>query len=165
MKRVSLKTIADQLGVSVTTVSLVLSGKVQKGRVGEETIKKIKAKAKELDYTPNILAKSLRMGESKTLGLVIADISNAFFGALAKYIQEYAEKEGYAVIIVNTNEKLDKMDEMIQLLKARQVDGFIITPTENSKSLIEDLTTEKIPFVLVDRTFPDLEVNSVLINN
>lgn len=165
MKRVSLKTIADQLGVSVTTVSLVLSGKVQKGRVGEETIKKIKAKAKELDYTPNILAKSLRMGESKTLGLVIADISNAFFGALAKYIQEYAEKEGYAVIIVNTNEKFDKMEKMIQLLRARQVDGFIITPTENSKSLIKDLIAEKTPFVLVDRTFPDLKVNSVLINN
>ena len=165
MKRVSLKTIADQLGVSVTTVSLVLSGKVQKGRVGGETIKKIKAKAKELDYTPNILAKSLRMGESKTLGLVIADISNAFFGALAKYIQEYAEKEGYAVIIVNTNEKFDKMEKMIQLLRARQVDGFIITPTENSKSLIKDLIAEKTPFVLVDRTFPDLKVNSVLINN
>ena len=165
MKRVSLKTIAKHLGVSTATVSLVLSGKAKKGRVSDETIKKIKDKAKELNYMPNTLAKGLRMGKSKTIGLVIADISNVFFGTLALYIQEYAEKDGYAVIIVNTNEKYDKMERLMQLLKARQVDGLIITPTENSKDLIEDLIVDNIPFVLVDRTFPSLEVNSVLINN
>ena len=165
MKRVSLKTIAKHLGVSTATVSLVLSGKAKKGRVSDETIKKIKEKAKELNYMPNTLAKGLRMGKSKTIGLVIADISNVFFGTLALYIQEYAEKDGYAVIIVNTNEQYDKMARLMQLLKARQVDGLIITPTENSKDLIEDLIVDNIPFVLVDRTFPSLEVNSVLINN
>ena len=165
MKRVSLKTIAKHLGVSTATVSLVLSGKAKKGRVSDETIKKIKEKAKELNYMPNTLAKGLRMGKSKTIGLVIADISNVFFGTLALYIQEYAEKDGYAVIIVNTNEQYDKMARLMQLLKARQVDGLIITPTENSKELIEDLIVDNIPFVLVDRTFPSLEVNSVLINN
>ena len=165
MKRVSLKTIAKHLGVSTATVSLVLSGKAKKGRVSDETIKKIKDKAKELNYMPNTLAKGLRMGKSKTIGLVIADISNVFFGTLALYIQEYAEKDGYAVIIVNTNEQYDKMARLMQLLKARQVDGLIITPTENSKELIEDLIVDNIPFVLVDRTFPSLEVNSVLINN
>lgn len=165
MNRVSLKTIANELDVSTATVSIVLSGKNIKGRVSEETSKKILDKAKELNYMPNTLAKGLRMGSSKTIGLVIADISNIFFGALALHIQEYAEKEGYAVIIVNTSEQFDKMERMIKLLKGRQVDGLIITPTENSKSLINDLKTERVPFVLVDRTFPDLKVNSVLINN
>ena len=165
MKRVSLRTIADQVGVSTATVSIVLNGKNKKGRVSEETSKKIVDKAKELNYMPNTLAKALRMGSSKTIGLVIADISNVFFGTLALHIQEYAEKEGYAIIIVNTSEDFNKMEKMIQLLKARQVDGFIITPTENSKSLIENLITEKMPLVLVDRSFPDLQVNSVLINN
>ena len=165
MSRVSLKTIANELDVSTATVSIVLSGKNIKGRVSEETSKKILDKAKELNYMPNTLAKGLRMGSSKTIGLVIADISNIFFGALALHIQEYAEKEGYAVIIVNTSEQFDKMERMINLLKGRQVDGLIITPTENSKSLINDLKTERVPFVLVDRTFPDLKVNSVLINN
>ena len=165
MSRVSLKTIANELDVSTATVSIVLSGKNIKGRVSEETSKKILDKAKELNYMPNTLAKGLRMGSSKTIGLVIADISNIFFGALALHIQEYAEKEGYAVIIVNTSEQFDKMERMIKLLKGRQVDGLIITPTENSKSLINDLKTERVPFVLVDRTFPDLKVNSVLINN
>lgn len=165
MKRISLKTIADELGVSTATVSLVLSGKAKKGRVSKKLSNKIVDKAKELNYMPNALAKGLRMGKSKTIGLVIADISNVFFGALALHIQEYAEKEGYAVIIVNTNEQYDKMEKLIQLLKARQVDGLIITPTENSESLIGDLVTDKMPLVLVDRTFPDIKVNSVLINN
>lgn len=165
MKRVSLKTIAEQLGVSTATVSLALSGKAKEGRVSEELSNKIVDMAKELNYMPNTLAKGLRIGKSKTIGLVIADISNVFFGTLALHIQEYAEKEGYAIIIVNTNERFDKMEKLMQLLKARQVDGFIITPTENSKELIEDLIAEKLPFVLVDRSFPDLEVNSVLINN
>ncbi len=165
MKKVSLKTIADKLSLSTATVSIVLSGKNIKGRVSEVTSKKILKKAKELNYMPNALAKGLRMGSSKTIGLVVADISNTFFGTLALYIQEYAEKEGYAVIIVNTNEQFDKMERMIQLLKARQVDGFIITPTEKSESLISGLISDMIPFVLVDRSFPDLQVNSVLINN
>ena len=165
MNRVSLKTIAKELGVSAATVSIVLNSKNSKGRVSEETSKKIIDKAKELNYMPNTLAKGLRMGSSKTIGLVIADISNVFFGTLALHIQEYAEQKGYAVIIVNTSEKLEKMEKMIKLLKARQVDGFIITPTENSKMLINDLKTERMPFVLVDRTFPDSNVNSVLINN
>lgn len=127
MKRPSLKTIADELGISTAAVSIVLSGKNDKGRVSEETSKKIFEKAKEINYMPNTLAKGLRMGSSKTLGLVVADISNVFFGTLALYIQAYAEKEGYAIIIVNTGENFDKMEKMIKLLKARQVDGFIIS--------------------------------------
>lgn len=165
MKKVSLKTIAQQLNVSAATVSLVLNGKNKKGRVSEELSKKIKQKAEELNYMPNTLAKGLRMGRSKTIGLVIADISNVFFGTMALHIQDFAEKEGYAVIIVNTNEQFNKMHKMVQLLKARQVDGLIITPTENSRDLIESLIIDKMPFVLVDRSFPDLQVNSVLINN
>ena len=112
MSRVSLKTIADLLGVSTASVSIVLSGKDIKGRVSKETSKRILETAKELNYIPNTLAKGLRMGSSKTIGLVVADISNLFFGTLALYIQECAEKEGYAVIIVNTNEKLRDMKKM-----------------------------------------------------
>ena len=106
MKRVSLKRIADELGVSTATVSLVLNGKDKNGRVSRETAKKILDKAAELNYIPNTLAKGLKMGRSRTIGLIVADISNVFFGTLALYIQEYAEKEGYAVIIANTNEQI-----------------------------------------------------------
>lgn len=165
MERVSLKSIADALGVSIATVSLVLNGKDKNGRVSRETAKKILDKAAELNYMPNTLAKGLKMGRSKTIGLIVADISNVFFGTLALYVQEYAEKEGYAVIIANTNEQGKKMERMIKLLKSRQVDGLIITPTEGSENLVQDLIKYKMPLVLVDRSYPDLPVNSVLINN
>jgi LacI family transcriptional regulator len=165
VKKVSLKVIAKELGVSAATVSLVLNGKNKNGRVSEEMSKKIIDKAAELNYIPNSLAKGLKMGHSKSIGLIVADISNVFFGTLALHIQNYAEKEGYTVIIGNTNEKLEEMEKMITFLNSRQVDGLIITPAERSEFLIELVMESKKPLVLVDRGFPDLDVPSVLINN
>lgn len=92
MSRVSIKMIAQTLGVSNATVSLVLNGKEKEGRVGKELAEKIRIKAKELNYEPNSLARSLRMGKSQTIGLIVADISNPFFGKLAFHIQEQAQK-------------------------------------------------------------------------
>jgi LacI family transcriptional regulator len=165
VERVSLKRIAEEVGVSIATVSLVLNGKDKEGRVSKETAAKILNKAAELNYMPNSLAKGLKLGRSKTIGLIVADISNVFFGSLALYIQEYAEKEGYAIIVANTNEQVKRMEKMIELLKSRQVDGLIITPTEGSETLVQELIKYKMPLVLVDRSYPDLPVNSVLINN
>lgn len=165
IKKVSLKTIATEIGVSSATVSLVLNGKNQNGRVSKETSQRILDKAAELNYIPNTLAKGLKVGKSRTIGLIIADISNLFFGALALHIQNYAEEKGYTVIIGNTNEQLIEMEKLMKFLYARQVEGLIITPTENSQFLLKRLNHNKIPFVLVDRTFPELPVNSVLINN
>ncbi|SFK57591.1 transcriptional regulator, LacI family [Porphyromonadaceae bacterium KH3CP3RA] len=165
MEKVSLKVIAKELGVSAATVSLVLNGKNKNGRVSEEMSKKIIDKAAKLHYIPNSLAKGLKMGHSKSIGLIVADISNVFFGTLALHIQNYAEKEGYTVIIGNTNEKLEEMEKIITFLNSRQVDGLIITPAEGSEVLIESVLKGKKPLVLVDRGFPDLNVPSVLINN
>ncbi|MDO5523564.1 MAG: LacI family DNA-binding transcriptional regulator [Bacteroidia bacterium] len=165
MEHVSLKDIAKAVGVSVATVSLVLNGKDKNGRVSKEMSEKIVEKAKELNYVPNSLAKGLKMGHSKTIGLIVADISNVFFGTLALHIQNYAEKEGYTVVIGNTNEKLEEMQKVIIFLNSRQVDGLIITPAEESEKLIKELMERNKPLVLVDRSFPELNIPSVLINN
>ncbi len=165
MEKVSLKIIAKELGVSAATVSLVLNGKNKNGRVSDEMSKKIIDKASELHYIPNSLAKGLKMGHSKSIGLIVADISNVFFGTLALHIQNYAEKEGYTVIIGNTNEKLEEMEKITSFLSSRQVDGLIITPAEGSEVLIDSIFKSKKPLVLVDRCFPELNVPSVLINN
>lgn len=165
MERVSLKDIAKAVGVSAATVSLVLNGKNENGRVSKEMSEKILEKARELNYVPNSLAKGLKMGHSKTIGLIVADISNVFFGTLALHIQNYAEKEGYTVVIGNTNEKLEEMQKMITFLNSRQVDGLIITPAEGGEQLTQKLVERNKPLVLVDRSFPELHVSSVLINN
>lgn len=165
MARVSIKDIAIALGVSNATVSLVINGKEKEGRVGFEMAEKIRAKAKELNYEPNNLARSLRIGRSETIGLIVADISNIFFATLAFHIQEYAEKLGYTIVITNTNEDTSKMGKIIQTLQSRQVDGFIIVPTENGEEHIAKLVKSKTPVVLLDRCFPAIETSHVMIDN
>lgn len=160
-----MKVIAHELGVSAATVSLVLNGKNKNGRVSREVSEKIMAKAAELNYVPNSLAKGLKMGHSKSIGLIIADISNVFFGTLALHIQNIAEQMGYTVIIGNTNENPEEMLKMITFLNSRQVDGLIITPTEGGEFMVKALLEKEKPLVLVDRTYPDIHAASVMINN
>lgn len=163
--RVSIKDIAQKVGVSNATVSLVLNGKEKEGRIRKEVAQKVLQAAKELNYEPNNFARGLRMGRSNTIGLILADISNSFFAHIAFYVQEYADKYGYSVIITNTNESGDKMGKMINVLKSRQVDGFIIVPTEDGEKDIRELIDQKTPVVLLDRYFPNLPINQVIVNN
>jgi len=165
MPRVSIKDIASRLGVSAAAVSLVLNNKEKNGRVSEVLAERIRAEAQTMNYEPNRFAKGLRSGRSETIGLIVADISNPFFAHLAFHIQEHAEKFGYSVIITNTNEKLDKMEKNISILKSRQVDGFIIVPTEHGEKQIEKLVREKYPVVLLDRCFKAIDVSYVVVNN
>ena len=165
MAKILIKHIAEKLDVSNTTVSLVLSGKATNGRVSKSMIEKINAFAKELDYEPNNMARGLRVGKSKIIGLIVADISNIFFSKLAFYIQEHAEKFGYTVMITNTNESDEKMQKVINVLKGQQVDGFIIVPTENGEPHIRELIDKDIPVVLLDRYFPNLDTSHVVVDN
>lgn len=165
MKGTSIKDIAKKLEVSNATVSLVLSGKDKDGRVSKEVAEKIIATAKMMNYQPNNIARSLRMGHSQTIGLIVADISNSFFSTLAFYIQEEAEKYGYTVIITNTNESVDKIETMINMFRNRQVDGFLIVPTEYSEEYIQKLVEDHVPLVLIDRYFPSVQCSYVVIDN
>ena len=108
MKKVSLQMIADSLGVSKCTVSLVLSGKSRDKRVSEELSRKIIAKAKELNYRPNELARGLRTGRTQTLGVIVADISNEF----VKDIKSSQEIVLFASV-GKTNSKLYKQIKMM----------------------------------------------------
>ena len=165
MTQTSIKDIANRVGVSTASVSLVLNGKDKNGRVGEVLAEKIRQEAKAMNYEPNRMAKGLRSGRSETIGLIVADISNPFFANLAFHIQEHAELYGYSVIITNSNEKTEKMEKMISVLRSRQVDGFIIVPTEHGEKPIEKLVNDKFPVVLLDRYFPEINVSYVSVNN
>lgn len=164
-KRISIKDIASAAKVSTATVSLVLTGKDKNGRVSQEVAEKIRSIAQELNYQPNYMAVSLQSGISQTIGLLVTDISNPFFSSLAFHIQEEMEKEGYTVIIMNTGEKEQKLSQMITMLKNRQVDGFIIVPTEKGENAIRGLVNSKTPLVLIDRYYPDIPTFNVSIDN
>lgn len=98
MKKTSLTDIADKLGVSITLVSMALNGKGKENRISDEMVEKVVKTAEELNYRPNQLARGLRTGNSKTIGLIVADISNPFFARIGRKIEDEAGKYGYNVI-------------------------------------------------------------------
>ncbi|MBC9795730.1 LacI family DNA-binding transcriptional regulator [Sinomicrobium weinanense] len=163
-KKVSLKDIAKKVGVSTATVSYVLS-KGEESRVSLKVAEKVKKAARELNYRPNQIAKSLKSGKTFTIGLIVADISNPFFAHIARIVEDEAKKLDYTVLFGSCDEKADKSWDLVQFLSNRQVDGFIIAAAEGSEKQIEYLKTNNIPFVLIDRYFPEIESNYVVINN
>lgn len=164
-KRVSLKDIADKIGVSTALVSYVLNGKEKEARVGAAIAKKIKKVAEEMNYQPNLIARGLKFGRTHTIGLIVADISNPFFATLARSIEEEAQKNGYTVLFGSSDEQLKKSQNLINTFLNRQVDGLIITPVAGSQSQIEDLKAKGVKFVLMDRGFKNLETNLVVTDN
>lgn len=164
-RKVSLKHIAEKAGVSTALVSYVLNGKEKESRVGTEISQKIKQLAKELNYTPNYMAKSLRSGKTHTIGLIIADIANPFFANIAREVEDEAKKAGYTVIIGSSDENPEKFKDLINVFLDRQVDGLIVVSTEKSFQQIKLLHKRKYPFVLLDRYFPELETDYVSIDS
>ncbi|MDD6210357.1 MAG: LacI family DNA-binding transcriptional regulator [Bacteroidales bacterium] len=165
MKKVSLKDIAREAGVSVTLVSFVLSGKEKEQRVGKEAAARVRRIAREMNYQPNTLARSLRNGRTHTIGLIVADISNPFFAQLARAIEDKANKLGYSVIFANSNEDEQQFSNIIATLRSKSVDGFIIVPIENSLGTVRQMMEENENLVLLDRYLPELDTSYVVVDN
>jgi LacI family transcriptional regulator len=146
-------------------VSYVLNGKQKEARVSAEMAKKIRKAAKELNYQPNLIAKSLKMGKTKTIGLIVADISNPFFSSIARIIEDEAKKQGYVVIFGSSDERSNKQNDLIDALLRRLVDAFIIAPVAGTEEQIENIISKGVPVVLMDRYFPELNVDCVHIDN
>jgi len=163
--KTSLKDIANHVGVSTALVSYVLNNKEKEARVGVEMAEKIRKAAAKLNYQPNLLAKGLKSGKTKTLGLLVADISNPFFSAIARIIEDEAGKSGYTVIFGSSDEGAEQSMRVIDAFLNRQVDGLIIAPADHTQDQIKVLAKKKIPFVLIDRYFPELNAPAVYSNN
>lgn len=164
-KKVQLKDIAEKLGVSTALVSYVISGKEKEKRVGAELAQKIRDTAREMNYMPNQIARSLRKGSTKTIGLILADIANPFFSTMARYVEDEAGKQGYVVVIGSSDEDCEKSAKLVDTLLNRQVDGFIMIPSEGCEMQVKSLTDREIPFVLADRFFPGIASNYVILDN
>lgn len=165
MKRVSLKDIALKAGVSISTVSFVLNNKGQEMRISKEQAKKVKEIAKTMGYRPNLLAKGLRTGSSKTIGLIVENISNQFFASVAKVIEDECQSYGYKVFYCSTDNDDKKARTLINRFLDTDVEGFIITPTEHIKAEISYLMQIKKPLVLLDRYFTSVDTSYVIMNN
>ncbi len=164
-KKVLIKDIAEAAGVSSALVSYVLNNKAEEARVSAKTAKRISKIAKEMHYQPNQVAKSLKSGKSFSIGLIVTDISNPFFGRLARLIENESNKAGYTVLFGSSDENAERSRQLIDTLVNRQIDGIIIVPAEGSENQLKYLQEINIPFVLLDRYFEDIESSYVVIDN
>jgi len=164
-KKILISDIARDLGISVTTVSFILNGKAKEKRISEGLTKRVLDYVQKVGYKPNELAKSLRTGKTKIIGLVIEDIANPFFANIARLIEAKAYAKGYRIIYCSTDNEPQKTVELIQLFRDRHVDGYIITPSEGVRDTIESLLSSQLPVVLFDRYIPGLGSNYVVSDN
>ncbi|GEL09946.1 transcriptional regulator, LacI family [Flavobacterium glycines] len=164
MNNTTLKEIASQLGISITTVSKALKGYSD---VNEKTKKAVIELANQLNYKPNSFAVNLRTKESKTIGLIIPTIVHHFFSNVIKGILEEAEKRDYMVIILQSNEKVELEKKQINLLLNKRVDGILISlsnETDDFKHL-NSILFNNTPLVLFDKIAKIVNCSKVMIND
>jgi LacI family transcriptional regulator len=164
MKRVTIKTIADQLGLSIATVSRALQDSHE---ISQATREKVKQAAAELGYSPNVYASGLRAGSSKTIAVMVPEVENHFFSQVISGVETVARENGYHVLIYLTHEDPVKELEFVQLLGNGRADGLLISVTHNDNEYahLEQLVQADYPLVLFDRLVAELDVPKVSTNN
>jgi LacI family transcriptional regulator len=154
----TLKDIARDLGVSVITVSKVLRDHPD---ISEETRKRVLRRVKELDYQPNYAARALITGRTSTIGLVVPDLLHPFFANIAKAISKEIQAKGYSLIISSSDEEPELEQKEIRQLLARRVDVMIVASVQHTVQSLRRLATQKVPYILIDRSFAGLASNFV----
>lgn len=165
--RATIKDVARRANVSTSTVSLVLNNKSVP--ISQQTRDAVLQAAKELHYRPNQLAVGLVTNKTNTIGLIIPDNSNPFFAALSNQIEKAASRNGYSIILGNTNNSAKSTRNYLRIFTDHAVDGIILAqadfslPEEGEKcmQLIKDL---HIPVVSVDRIYKESNLNSVVVD-
>ncbi len=163
MKRqVTMKDIAEEAGVSVATVSMVCNHKDK--NISDETRKRVLDLIDKRQYIPNVMARSLVTKKTKTIGLIIPDITNPFFPEIARGAEDFANERGYSVIYCNTDDKIKRQENYIKILTEKMVDGIIFAHSaENNET---DFKGFRIPIVLIDRDSKGSNiVGKVLVDN
>ena len=150
---VRMKDIAEDLGVSLVTVSKVLRNKSD---VGETTRKRVLQRVRELNYQPNMLARGLASGKSYTIGLIVPDLVHTFFAELAKGVSAGLRKESYQLILASAEEEPELEHQEVEHLLARGVDALLIASCQSSASGFKSLVNSKVPYILIDRLLPKL---------
>lgn len=158
----NIKDVARLAGVSTTTVSRVLANERY---VKEDVRRTVQEAMEQLNYQPSRTARSLRARRSKIIGLIISDIQNPFFISLVRAVEDVASGQKYAVFLCNADEDSEKEKFYLDLMQGEQVAGVIVSPTLEKNDPCLALLQANIPFVVIDRTLADADVDSVTVNN
>jgi LacI family transcriptional regulator len=161
MRKPTIQDVAREAGTSVSTVSRVLTGN---SPVSPDKRAAIEAAVARLGFSPSHIARSLRTRATHTISLLINDIANPFYSALARGVESEANQHGYSLILCNTDDDPDHERQYLKVLRDKQVDGIIFGPTGHNLDVIESLA-RRIPLVLVDRPLRDIPAISVLADN
>lgn len=161
----TIKELAEALGISVTTVSRVLNGKAKPYRISKDTQKKVVQAAKEANYVPNKLARSLKLDKTETIGLIIPDIANPFFAEIAKSIESEARKKGYSIILCDSMDNIQTEEKLLRLLQAQKVDGVIVAPVGTKEQHLLQAHRSGLPVIVIDRFFKDSELPYITSDN
>ncbi|PKQ43762.1 LacI family DNA-binding transcriptional regulator [Confluentibacter flavum] len=164
---VTLKQLAKELNVSISTVSKALNNSEE---IGEDTIKRVKELAELYNYKPNRVALSLKQNKTKTIGVIIPDILNHFLAKVLFGIEREATLHGYNIITCISNETLDKEKEALQLLANGSVDGFILsvaqeTQIKNEVNHFKKAISQGLPIVMFDRVAHDVLCDKVIVDD
>jgi LacI family transcriptional regulator len=155
---VRLKDIAQQLGVSVVTVSKVLRDHRD---ISPATKQRVWKRMRELNYRPNLTARALVTGRSYAIGLIVPDLTNSFFAEVAKGISRAIREKGFCLVISSSEEDAALERQEIEQLLARRVDALILASTQKSSAGLHELDQHRLPYVLIDRNFPGMIRNFV----
>ncbi|HLH99274.1 MAG TPA: LacI family DNA-binding transcriptional regulator [Acidimicrobiales bacterium] len=159
---VTIREVAARAGVSVATVSRVLNDRPD---VAAPIRRRVLDAAAELHYQPNRAARSLRTRATKVLGCMIADVTNPFFTAIARGVEDAAQQAGYSVLLANTDEELPKEQRYLEVAVAERLAGVVLSPASSTATDLSVLAGAGIPVVAVDRRLQGAAVDSVTVNN
>ncbi len=170
MKKVTIRDVAREAGVSVTLVSFVMNAKMGKdGRldcpVNPDTAERVLQVAKRLGYRRNNAAASLRSGRSHSIAVIVSDIANPFFAEICRNIENIAYKDGVTVIFASSEENPQKLAHLVETMVGYNVEGLIVAPCLGAETALARAISIGIPTVLIDRNMPGDEFGRVLVDN
>jgi LacI family fructose operon transcriptional repressor len=157
----SIKDVAKAAGVSTATVSRVLANH---SRIKDATRQRVLKAVEQLNYRPNLIARSLRAQKSAKIGLVVSDIRNPFFTAIGRAVEDSAYEQGYSVLMCNTDENPEKEELYLNVLHDENVAGIIFSPTHQFRARLSTFNST-IPFVIIDRVVNSKQMDMVLLDN
>ncbi len=164
MKKETVYTIAERLGVSATTVSRVLNGNSKKYRISKETAARVMEEVSKSDYLPKTVKRGLNSKKSGMIGLLVPSVANVFFSEMASVIISEVNNRHYTTLVIDTQEDEYKFSESLKAMVDRHVEGILAIPCGDDPSLLERVNY-KVPVVLMDRYFDNTSLSYVTANN
>ncbi len=161
MANPTIKDVAREAGVSIATVSRVLN---KKGSVKDTSAQNVLDAIERLGYHPNSIARTLKNDSSKTIGLVVSDISNDFFTRMARGIEDVLSDHGYNLFVCSTDNNQKREVECLSLLREKQVDGIVLNSSGKNNDLITSMSSQ-LPFALFSRKIPNSEFKGDFVDN